>query len=288
MISEIYLLVKGFLNQLKKDSISAFAAQAAFFLILSIAPFSSLLLTLIHFLPITEATVMDALLTVVPTPLEPMISTVIGELFNQSNGTVISISALVAIWSAGKAIMAIIRGLNSVYHVPEKRNYILLRLISALYTIILISAFSITMVLMVLGNFLHSFFAKNIPFLAEIISFFIENKILLTIGFLIVLFFFIYRLVPSESTKLFTLPGAVFSSVAWVLFSYLFSIYIDNFTRYSYTYGSISAIGLVMLWIYICMYIVFIGAEINQYFHVHFVLLYQSIRKKSVTKDTLS
>ena len=95
MIIEIYLLFKGFLNQLKKDSISAFAAQAAFFLILSITPLCPLLLTLVRFLPITESTVIQALMTVVPPSLEPVISTVIWELFNQGSSTLISISALV-------------------------------------------------------------------------------------------------------------------------------------------------------------------------------------------------
>lgn len=284
MIIEIYLLFKGFLNQLKKDSISAFAAQAAFFLILSITPLCSLLLTLVRFLPITESTVVQALMTVVPPSLEPVISTVIWELFNQSTGTLISISALVAIWSAGKAIMAIIRGLNSVYHVTEKRNYVLLRIISALYTIVLVAAFLITLILILFGNALYNVFKKYTPLLSDLVGIFVDNKILLTIGFLIILFIFLYRLVPNNSSKLFTIPGAVFSSVGWVVFSYLFSIYIDKFTRYSYTYGSLSAIGLVMLWIYICMYIVFIGAEINQYFRIHFQLLYQSIQKKRTDK----
>lgn len=284
MIIEIYLLFKGFLNQLKKDSISAFAAQAAFFLILSITPLCSLLLTLVRFLPITESTVVQALMTVVPPSLEPVISTVIWELFNQGSSTLISISALVAIWSAGKAIMAIISGLNSVYHVTEKRNYVLLRIISALYTIVLIAAFLITLILIVFGNALYDVFKKYMPLVSDIIGIFIDNKILLTIGFLIILFIFLYRLVPNNSSILFTIPGAVFSSVGWVVFSYLFSIYIDKFTHYSYTYGSLSAIGLVMLWIYICMYIVFIGAEINQYFRIHFQLLYQSLQKKRTDK----
>lgn len=280
MIQELYLLTKGFLNQLKKDNISAFAAQAAFFLILSFSPLCTLLLTMIRLLPITETTVIQAIVTVVPSTLEPVITAMIEEIFNQGNSTIISISALITIWSSGQAIMAIIHGLNSVYHVSEKRNYILLRIVSAFYTIILIAAFIITLLLMVFGNSLYTLITNYFPLFSEIIAIFIDNKVLLTIGFLLILFIFLYRLVPNASSKLLTIPGALFSSVTWVLFSYFFSIYINNFTQISYTYGSLSTIGLVMLWIYICMYIVLIGAEINQYFRIHFELLYQSIKKK--------
>ena len=83
---------------------------------------------------------------------------------------------------------------------------------------------------------------------------------------LMILFFsLLYSTIPQKKLSFFSvLPGSILSATGWIGFSYLFSFYIDNFSNYSATYGSLTAIVLSMLWLYACMYIVFIGAEINQ------------------------
>ena len=60
------------------------------------------------------------------------------------------------------------------------------------------------------------------------------------------------------------IPGALFSALGWLVFSYAFSIYIDNFSNMTYMYGSLTAVVIMMFWIYFCIYIFFIGAEINK------------------------
>ena len=59
--------------------------------------------------------------------------------------------------------------------------------------------------------------------------------------------------------------GCVFTSVAWAVFSYVFSIYLEYASNMSVLYGSLTTLVVVMLWLYFCMYLLFIGAEINQY-----------------------
>jgi len=58
-------------------------------------------------------------------------------------------------------------------------------------------------------------------------------------------------------------PGAIISAAGWVGFSALYSFYITHFANYSYLYGSLTAIVLLMLWLYFCMNILFFGAEVN-------------------------
>lgn len=277
LISEFFLLFKGFLNQLKKDSVSAFSAQAAFFLILSIVPFFSLLLTLVQFLPVEKAEILKVVLDIIPSAFEPMCSTIIDELFSKSSGAIISISVIITLWSAGKGVLSIIRGLNSVYHVNEKRNYFLLRVISAVYTILFIIALLATLLLLVFSNSIYNFLKKTSPVIAEFTNIFFNHKILLVLCLLVIFFIFVYRLVEDTHSNsiLFIMPGAIISSISWVVFSYAFSIYIDNFSNFSYTYGSLSTIVVAMLWIYICMYILFVGAEINQFFRIHFKMAYK-------------
>lgn len=269
MISEIYFIIKGFTNRLKNDHISAFSAQAAFFLIMSIVPFLSLLLTLIKYLPISQAMLLDTVINVTPVPFEPLVTTILEELFAKSNGAILSVSVLVAIWSAAKGVLAIVRGLQAVYHVNESRNYFILRFISAIYTVIFVTAIILTLLLLVFSNQIYYALKKDFPVAADFISVFIKQKFILALCLLTLFFLVVYKLVRRSNNSFISLiPGAVIAALSWIVFSYAFSVYIDKFSDFSYTYGSLTTIVLLMLWVYFCMYLLFIGAEINSYFEV--------------------
>jgi membrane protein len=269
LISEIYFIIKGFTNRLKDDHISAFSAQAAFFLIMSIVPFLSLLLTLIKYLPISQAMLLDTVINVTPVPFEPLVTTILEELFAKSNGAILSVSVLVAIWSAAKGVLAIVRGLQAVYHVNESRNYFVLRFISAIYTVIFVTAIILTLLLLVFSNQIYYALKTDFPTAADFISIFIKQKFLLALCLLTLFFLVVYKLVRRSNNSFISLiPGAVIAALSWIVFSYAFSVYIDKFSDFSYTYGSLTTIVLLMLWVYFCMYLLFIGAEINSYFEV--------------------
>jgi len=269
LISEIYFIIKGFTNRLKDDHISAFSAQAAFFLIMSIVPFLSLLLTLIKYLPISQGMLLDTVINVTPVPFEPLVTTILEELFAKSNGAILSVSVLVAIWSAAKGVLAIVRGLQAVYHVNESRNYFVLRFISAIYTVIFVTAIILTLLLLVFSNQIYYALKKDFPTAADFISVFIKQKFLLALCLLTLFFLVVYKLVRRSNNSFISLiPGAVIAALSWIVFSYAFSVYIDKFSDFSYTYGSLTTIVLLMLWVYFCMYLLFIGAEINSYFEV--------------------
>lgn len=272
LVFELYLLIKGFTNRLKKDNVSAFAAQAAFFIIMCIFPFFSVLLTLIKYLPISQKLVTETIMNIIPKTFEPMAENILEELFVQSySTTVLSLSVVLAVWSAAKAVLAIIRGLNSVFHVEDKRNYFVLRLLSSMYTIILISAIVVSLLLIVFGNQIYYALKKDFPMVAGFISVFIKQKLILSICILTLFFMMIYRLVGIKHSSPFTLiPGAIFSSISWIGMSYVFSLYIDKYSNFSYTYGSLATLVLFMFWIYFCMYLLFVGAEINSYFKIYF------------------
>lgn len=281
MISEIYLIIKGFTNRLNEDKISAFSAQAAFFLILSIVPFLSLLLTLVKYLPISQAMLFDTVINVIPAPFEPLVSTILNELYEKTNGAILSVSVLVAVWSSAKGILAIVNGLQMIYRVKIKRNYIILRLISALYTIIFVIAIIATLLLMVFSNTIYHSLKKDFPMAAEFMSIFVKQKFILSFCILTLFFLFVYKLVRNANGSFINMiPGAILSSISWIVFSYAFSIYIDKFSDFSYTYGSLATIVILMLWMYICMYLLFIGAEINAYFQTYIETTRKHMRLK--------
>ena len=287
MISEFFLEIKGFIYRVTKDNVGAYSAQAAFFLFMSFMPFLSLLLTLVRFLPISQDFLYSTIIDILPKPFEPLIGEILNELFAKDSGTYLSISIILTVWAAAKGVMAIINGLNSVYHNEDNRNYFLFRTIAALYTLIFVSVIIITMLLLVFGNQIFHAIEKDFPKAAVVISVFMDNRIILITALLTLFFIAVYKIerITSKNTTVVVIPGSIFSAIAWTLLSYILSLYINNFSNFSYTYGSLATIVLFMLWMYFCMFLMFIGAEINSYFALYFESIHNFIfRKKKKNK----
>lgn len=285
-ILDLVQLVNDFLERMKKDHVGVFAAQASFFLVLSIFPIIMLILTIIGNTSLSMDLV-TGLADYMPEEVAPLYLMIVSELYEKASGTIISITAVTAAWTASKGVLSIIRGLNSVYQIEEKRHYLFLRFIAMLYTILLVIGIVFSLVLLVFGTSISHFIAKQIPLLYDIFSVFLHSRQLLAFLMLIVMFLFVYRMVPMKTMSFFSfLPGAVFSAAGWLLFSYFFSLYVNYSGSLSYMYGSLTAVVVLMLWIYICMYILFIGSEINIYFHSAFIHAHGKISQRKQTDST--
>jgi membrane protein len=251
-------------HKIADDYIPVFSAQAAFFIIISFFPFLMFLLTLINFLPFTESQLLTLISDVLPVGIRSYVISIVTEIFNQPVGTIISITALTALWSSSRAFLAIVRGLNTIYDIDETRNYILLRITSTLYTFVFALIIIASLGLLVFGNRLYLLIATNFPLINDFALAVIGFRTIVSLAVFTIFFLILYTVIPNRKTRVLNeLPGAILASAGWMLFSFLYSIYIDNVARFSSMYGSLTAIVLLMLWLYFCMYILFIGAEVN-------------------------
>ena len=262
----MYLLyLQRIIKKYISDEMTVYAAQASFFIILSIFPFFLLFLNIIGMTSITSQSIINLLNTYAPDTIKPLLIQIIEELYTHVSGTAISIAAIVAIWSASKGVLSVMFGLYEISKIHQNRNYFISRFISMMYTILFVFSIIITMVLLVFGNSIFNFLISLLPFLKEISVLTLILRYLVSFLILSIFFIIIYKIANFKLTTIRkTLPGAMFSSLGWLVFSYVFSIYIDNFSNMSYMYGSLTAFIILMLWIYFCIYILFIGAEINK------------------------
>lgn len=265
MIKPTIKIVNMFFRKIRDDHVSAFSAQAAFFIIISFFPFIMFLLSIVPFFSIEESTVLRLVTQVFPKAFNSLIVLVITEIYQKTNsGTLISITAITALWSSGKGFLAIMKGLNSVYEIQETRKSILLRIISTVYTLVLAIMIVGTMVLFVFGNKLYLWIETRFPLLQNLALLIISLRTIVGLIMLLIFFLIIYIVVPNRKTRMSKeLPGALVCAAGWMGFSYAFSYYIDHYSNYASMYGSLTTIVLFMLWMYFCMYILFIGAEIN-------------------------
>lgn len=252
------------LHKLRNDYVNVFSAQAAFFIILSFFPFTMFLLTLIQYLPIQESVLIETFTNILPKAFHTNILLIITEVYDRASGTVISITAITALWSASKAFLGLVRGLNSVYGIEETRNYFRLRFISSLYTLVFTILLVVTLIFLVFGNRLYSWIETQIPSLQGVALLVISLRAIVALTLLTIFFLLMFVVIPNRKTNILAeLPGALLASAGWLGFSYLYSYYIDNMSNFSSTYGSLTAVIFLMLWVYFCMYILFIGAEVN-------------------------
>ena len=251
--------IRGFMKRLNEDHVGAYAAQSAYFILLSFIPFVLLVVTLVKYTPLTRDDVYSVLINMLPTEFQSYVGGIVNEIFYQSVAYM-PITIITTLWSAGKGIAALTNGLNSIYHVTETRNYIINRLRGMAYTLIFVAAFLTSLVLLVFGTRIQNKLTEHLPMVARVTS-------LITTGVLAVLFLVLYKCIPNRKASFKSqCPGALISSLAWSIFSLAFSMYLDIALAASNMYGSLTMIVFIMIWMYFCMWILLIGAEINAYF----------------------
>ena len=177
----------------------------------------------------------------------------------------VSLSAIGALWSASRGIYGLLTGLNTIYGVREDRSYLHTRLISVLYTFLFLLVLLLTLVLGVFGKSI----LRSLPpaktglgqFLSEVVDLRFFFMLFLQAG----LFTGMFMALPNRKNSFReSLPGAMLASAGWLIFTRLFSFYVDHFSNYSNIYGGVYAVALSMLWLYFCLSIVFYGGALNR------------------------
>lgn len=262
--------IKGFVNRAFKDHVSAYAAQAAYFIILSFIPFILFLLTIVRYTPLTQVMVRQVIAEICPENFRGLVLSIVNEVYGKTSA-VVPITLLLSLWSSGKGVQAITNGLNTIYHVEETRDWLTSRLWSVFYTFVFVVAVIVSLVLLVFGNSLQKSLTLWQPWLGRLIAQIIGARTLTAFLLLMAVFLALYKVLPNrKATFKSQMPGAFITAVAWMVFSYAFSLYYTFFPNTLNMYGSFATIILIMLWMYICMNIVLYGAEVNAYFEKSF------------------
>ena len=283
-------MVQGAMRINKDNQLSAFAAQAAFFLLLSFFPFAMMLLIGIRFLPVTQAEFIELVAEMIPGKMAETLSFMVDEIYSTQVGTTMIVSAVVAVWSAAKGTMAIERGLNFMDRTKDTKNYILRRLTNALYTLIFCVMLIALVGVYVLGNTIMEDILAKTNWVDYSEKIFFYSRLLTAPVLVFAVILLIYCRLPDNHLRLKTaIPGAVFTTVCWVLLSAAFSSYLTYFGINTYMYGNLGGMVIAMLWLYICMYILLLGAELNLFFRDEiwavFRKIHTDLHKKRTKKD---
>ena len=244
--------------------IPTYAASASFFIITAIFPLLMLALSIVSLTPPSRQDFLDMIMVLLPESLAPMLSSVASELVPFS-ATTLSISLVAILWTAAKSMLGLLDGLNAIADVNDTRNFVLKRVLCIGYMLVLIVGLLFNLALRVFGQHIQTLLESTFPPLSHAFSAVMQQRGLTLFLILMVVFMLVYTAFPSKKLKfLLQLPGAAFTSAAWLAFSALFSIYVNRIGQFSTIYGSLTMMILAMLWLYFCMYFVFLGAVLNK------------------------
>ena len=242
------------------------AASACYFLVMAVFPALLLLLSAMRYTHLEVNQLIELFQGVLPKAFMEPARGLIESAYRNSSGAAVGLSALVTLWSASRGVFGLLRGLNAVYDVWEDRGWLYTRGISVVYTFLFGLVLLLTLVLHVFGNTIISWLSMVdngvVIFLMDLID--LRFFLLLIVQSLI--FTLMFMVLPNGRNRFVdSLPGGILASIGWLVFSDLFSIYVENFNSYSNIYGSVYAVALGMLWLYCCMSILFYGGALNHF-----------------------
>lgn len=277
-MKKIISISKLLIEKLNKNNIDEHTAHCAYFTLLAFIPFIMLILTLTKYIGIDEQSLFQVINKLAPSNLlNDAVLGIIKEVYSKSVGT-ITISALFVLWSAGKGFLALCKGLSAAYEVTEQNKFMYFRIRATVCTIIFIILIILMLLLLVFGNSINLILQERFNIFSTVINVILKSKILISGILLFVVFTLVYKFIPKHNYKwIYQLPGAIFASVACILVSVFYSIYVNVFTGFSVMYGSLTTVVLAMMWVYACMYSILLGATINK-------MISEKCRKKNMKK----
>lgn len=266
-----FAVIKESIQDFLDDDMTTHASALAYQVLFSIFPFIIFLIALLGFLHLSDffAWLQQQAAAVFPGQAMAQVNRVINEL-QRPQGGLLSIGAIVALWTASAGTRTVMHALNVAYNTKESRPIWKLFPLSVLYTIGIAAMMILAATFLIIGP-------EAIQWLAEKVG--LEQLFVVLWTWLrwpVILFLLttavtvVYYVAPDvEQEFRFITPGAVISVVAWIAASLAFDYYVRSFADYSVMYGSIGTIIVLLLYFFISAAVLLFGAEVNSVIEHH-------------------
>lgn len=273
--SFIYFFIDEIKSRYSYHSLSAYGAQLAYFFILSLFPFLIFMIAILAHLSISMNGAINLLSKVAPKEAISIIDDYIRNILITKSTNILSISFIAAIWSASRAVNVLILSLNRAYGITKKRGFIAKRMLAIFYTLLV--ALSIVLALSVpnMGMDFLLWLSKFVGLTNFFITLWYYLRWVIIIAILFAVIGSLYYVAPNTKLSFIeVIPGTIFALIGWIIISLGFSFFVNNFRNFTIVYGSLAAVVVLMIWLYISGIILMLGGEINS--------IYRAYKEKSV------
>lgn len=261
--------IKYILNKNTEDNIPAIAARSAFFIILSFVPFLMFALAILTNFGVTKSMFNGVFSgAFIDDSMNSFIKGLFDEVYSRATGIAIT-TIIIALWSAGKGVYSITEGIRVVYKLPNKYNWLIKRIFSMGYTLLMFVAIVVGMLLLVASEFTKDtirYLIKDKPAVFSVLFTlrYVVAFVIVTLLIAFALKMYLRRRVEDKRYCSFLgqLPGALITSASWVVLTLGIKIYVNYFNGFS-IYGSLGTITIIMVWVYFSIYAFAFGIQIN-------------------------
>jgi membrane protein len=246
-----------------KDHMVAYAYQLTYSLLLAVFPFLIFLFTLIGYSNLDSAPILELLQSTLPKNIYELIASVVIDIVDRQRSGLMSLSVFLAVYAASAGFRAFMKATNEALGLKEERNIVTIYLLSLFFVILFALTILLSLIGIVFGQQILDLITHYIPTLP------LENllqilRILLPVAFVFFLILNFYIFVPAKRLRFrYALPGAAFSTITWIVFTFVFQYYVDQFSNYSRFYGALGAVVALMLWLLLTSQILLLGVEWN-------------------------
>jgi membrane protein len=250
--------------RVNEDGLFTIAAAMAYYFFLSLFPLVLFLLALVSLAPVEG--LMDWLLAraalFVPGDAYALIEATIRGFLGQPRSGLVSLGAILALWTASSAFASVMDGLNRAYRVPEYRSWWRVRLQAMGLTIGLSVFLILTFVLTIFGGQLAALIGRLVGPRGEFVALFVSWAVV--IGAVTVVVASIDYACPATPPRWRWLtPGSLVFMLGFAAVSAAFSYYVQRFAAYDATYGSLGAVIVLLVWMYLLAVFLLLGGEVN-------------------------
>ncbi len=260
-------LLKLLWHRIDEDDLPGLSAQLAYYFLLSLFPLLIVLFTLLPYIPIPHQDMLGLIRDFAPVEAMDLIEKNVHDIMDDRNGGLLSFGIIGTIWSASNGIEAIVKAFNKAYNVKESRSFIVSRGMAILLTFGMILVLILAIILPIFGREIGLFLFSRMGYTTEFIKLWDTLSRLVSAIILFLIFTGLYWIAPNVKLKCRSaFPGAAFATIGWIISSLGLTFYVGNISNYSLTYGSIGAIIVLMVWLYISAFIIILGGEINAFY----------------------
>jgi membrane protein len=264
-------LLKRTFKEVQEDHLAAFAGNLTYKGLFALFPFFVFLLSLLGLFgaPDLLLNVLEQARGVLPQGamdfLEGQLMSIAGSKAQGTFTVGAVVSILLALWGVSGAFRSVMGAMNVMYEVEEARPFWKKYLISILLSLGVAALLLFALGLVIFGPQLGGAVADavGLGFVFQLVWTIVQWPVLIFIA--IFAFALVYYYAPDVEQRFkWISPGSVVAVAAWLLFSLLFALYVNNFGSYNATYGSLAGVVILMLYIYYSAFIMLVGTELNQ------------------------
>ncbi len=263
----LWLFLIRLQREIAYDDCMGMAAQIAYYTMLGLFPFLIFLLGLLSTFPLGESLqplMLEELRSQMPIEAAQYVTETALNLLPSRNQGLLSVGLLASLWGASMAIGALITTINRAYNIRPRRNMVVQKIYAIALTLVLSGLWLASMTIILVGPRFTQEIFQFLGIASETNTFWTSIRLPMAFLLNLLALSILYYIAPEAKQKFrWILPGALTSTILWMGASSAFRLFLRNFGAYNKTYGSLAAVVILLVWLWISGFVFLLGAEIN-------------------------